>query len=154
MSRRQRLRWIVRVTMLGIFLIVLLGMETSMAGETGSQKPLFIGVHHVGLYTGNQTDALSLAKWYEKNFGFKFTGTGLSYITNQSVSGNLEFMKTDPEVKGHLAIEVSNFEEARKDLEGKGLQLGPTLYVGPMLVAYIKGTDPAGYRVHLFYIKK
>jgi len=125
-----------------------------MAGETGSQKPLFIGVNHVGLYTGNQTDALSLAKWYEKNFGFKFTGTGLSYITNQSGSGNLEFMKTDPEVKGHLAIEVSNFEEARKDLEGKGLQLGPTLYVGPMLVAYIKGTDPAGYRVHLFYIKK
>jgi hypothetical protein len=125
-----------------------------MAGETGSQKPLFIGVNHVGLHTGTQTDALSLAKWYEKNFGFKFTETPVSYITSQSGSGNLEFMKRDPEVKGHLAIEVSNLEVARKDLEGKGLQLGPTMDMGPVLTAYIKGTDPAGYVIHLFYIKK
>ena len=62
-------------------------------------------------------------------------------------------MKEEPEVKGHLAIHVTDIEAARKDLENKGVELTPTIDLGPALAAYIKGTDPAGYKVHLFYMK-
>ena len=69
-------------------------------------------------------------------------------------SGSLEVMKSEPEVRGHLAIQVIDFEAARKDLESKGVELTPTADLGPALTAYIKGTDPAGYKVHLIYMKE
>jgi hypothetical protein len=125
-----------------------------MASEKKGQQPLYIGVHHVGIYTGPNTDALSLAKWYEKHFGFKFREMSMSYFALRPGTGSLEIMKKEPEVKGHLAIQVSDFEAARKDLESKGLELMPTIDLGRVLAAYIKGTDPAGYKVHIFYIKK
>lgn len=118
------------------------------------QKPLYIGVHHFGLYTGDKTDALSLAKWYEKNFGFKLQETPISYFAIRPGSGSLEIMKKDPQMRGHIGIEVSDLEAARKDLESKGLSLTPTVDAGFALVAYIKSTDPAGYLVHIFYVKK
>jgi hypothetical protein len=49
---------------------------------------------------------------------------------------------------------VSDFEAARKDLESKGLELMPTIAFGRSLLALIKGTDPAGYKIHLQYIKE
>jgi beta-lactamase superfamily II metal-dependent hydrolase len=129
-------------------------VKTPIASERKGQQPLYIGVHHVGLYTGPNTDALSLAKWYEKHFGFKFIELPRSYFALRRGTGSLEIIKKEPEVKGHLAIQVSDFEAARKDLESKGLELMPSIAIGPALIALIKGTDPAGYRIHLQYIKK
>jgi beta-lactamase superfamily II metal-dependent hydrolase len=125
-----------------------------MASEKKGQQQLYIGVHHVGLYTGSNTDALSLAKWYEKHFGFKFIDLPRSYFALRRGTGSLEILKKQPEVKGHLAIQVSDFEAARKDLESKGLELMPTIAFGRSLLALIKGTDPAGYKIHLQYIKE
>jgi beta-lactamase superfamily II metal-dependent hydrolase len=127
---------------------------TPMASEKKEQQPLYTGVHHVALYTGPNTDALSLAKWYEKHFGFKFIELPWSYFAPRPGTGSLEIMKKEPEVKGHLAIEVSDFEAARKDLESKGLELGPTKTLPFVLNAWIKGTDPAGYKIHITHIKK
>jgi hypothetical protein len=126
----------------------------SFAGEMGSQNPLFIGVHHVGLYTGYNVDAPSLVKSYEEKFDFSFEERPPAYFANRPGSGCLEIMKKEPDVKGHLAIEVSDMETARKVLESRGVQLNPKRDVGPRVISYIKGTDPAGYKIHLFYIKK
>ena len=138
---------------LGILLGLLVGFQVPMAEENIDQQPLFLGVDHVGLYTGQHTDALTLVKWYEKNFGFRFIETPDSYIAILQPAGSLEIMKKEPQVKGHLAIQVTDIEAARKDLESKGLELEPTVDVGPALTAYIKGTDPSGYKVHLSYRK-
>jgi hypothetical protein len=144
---------IVSFLILGILIGLLVGFQVPMAEENVGQQPLFLGVHHVGLYTGQQTDSLTLAKWYEKNFGFRFIETPASYFAPLQTAGSLEIMKNEPQVKGHLGIQVSDIEAARKDLESKGIELEPTVDVGPLLTAYIKGTDPAGYKVHLSYIK-
>lgn len=125
-----------------------------MADEEKGQPPLYIGVNHVGIYTGPDTDASSLANWYAKHFGFEFIETPISYVAMEPGSGGLEIMKGESRAKGHLAIHVTDFEAARKDLESKGIELTPTIDLGPALAAYIQGTDPAGYKVHLFYIKE
>ncbi|UCF86044.1 MAG: VOC family protein [Desulfobacteraceae bacterium] len=143
----------VSIAMVGIFICLLLGLQTSVATEKKGQQLIYIGVHHVGIYTGPNTDALSLAKWYEKYFGFQSQEMSMSYFVLRPGTGSLEIMKREPEVKGHLAIEVSDFEAARKDLESKGLELGPTITFPFALSAYIKGTDPAGYKIHILYIK-
>ncbi len=145
---------IVGFAAMGIVLFFLIGPHSSMAGENKGPQRLFLGVHHVGLYTGQQTDPLSLAKWYEKNFGFNFIETPAVYASLLPDSGSLEIMKKESDVKGHLGIEVSDFEAARKELESKGIELEPTVDVGPVLSAYLKGTDPAGYKIQLLYIKK
>jgi hypothetical protein len=138
---------------LGILLGLFMRFHAPIAEEYIGQQPLFLGVDHVGLYTGQQTDALTLVKWYEKNFGFRFIETPDSYIAILQPAGSLEIMKKEPQVKGHLAIQVTDIEAARKDLESKGIELEPSVDVGPALTAYIKGTDPADYKVHLFYRK-
>jgi hypothetical protein len=138
---------------LGIVLGFMVGFQVSIAEENKDRQPLFLGIHHVGLYSGKQTEALQLAKWYEKNFGFRFTETPTSYFAMLPKAGSLEVMKKGPEVRGHLGIQVSDFEAARKDLDSKGIEIDPSIDVGSALVAYIKGTDPAGYKVHLYYMK-
>ena len=144
---------IVGSSIIGIVIGMLFGFQEPMAEENVEQKPLFLGIDHVGLYTGQQTDALTLVKWYEKNFSFKFIETPASYVAILQTAGTIEIMKKEPQVKGHLAIRVSDIEAARKDLESKGIELEPTVDVGPALTAYIKGTDPADYKVHLTYRK-
>jgi hypothetical protein len=141
---------IVSSLILGILIGLLFGFQAPMAEENVGQHSLFLGVDHVGLYTGQQTDALTLVKWYEKNFGFRFIETPESYFAPLQTAGSLEIMKKEPQVKGHLGIQVSDIEAARKDLESEGIELEPTVDVGPALTAYIKGTDPADYKVHLF----
>ena len=138
--------------MLAIFTSLLFVSQISFAGDT-AQNPLFIGVHHVGLYTGDKVDAMGLVKWYEEKFDFEFEERKPAYFANRPGSGGLEIMKKEPEVKGHIAIEVSDMEAARKALESRGVSLNPTKDVGPRQISYIKGTDPAGYKIHLFYVK-
>jgi hypothetical protein len=135
----------------GILIGLLVGFQASIAGENACPHSLFLGVHHVGLYTGPKTDALTLSKWYGKYFGFKFIETPMSYFATQQ---GLEIMKRESQVKGHVGIQVCDIEAARKDLESRGIELEPTVDVGPALAAYIKGTDPADYKVHLFYKKQ
>ena len=154
LRRKAMKRKLFFVSLVSFIFALFIWGTTFLTLAADEQKPLYIGVHHFGLYTGDKTDALSLAKWYEKNFNFKLQETPISYFAIRPGSGSLEFMKKNPELRGHIGIEVSDFEAARKDLESKGFNLTPTVDAGVALVAYIKGTDPAGYLVHIFYVKK
>ena len=124
------------------------------AEKATPEKPLFIGVHHTALYTGGNADAADLRRWYEKHFGFEFMDLPMAYVAPRPGTGGLEIMKGAEQQRSHLGILVSDLDLARKELEGKGLELEENLDVGPAVVALIKGTDPAGYKLHLIALKE
>ena len=55
------------------------------------------------------------------------------------------------EVRCHIAIYVSNFEEACKYLGEKGFELEEPKIKKGVKAAYLKDSDPLGNRVHLIY---
>ncbi len=112
--------------------------------------PLFLGIEHIGLYP-NATSAEEITNWYTETFGFtKTEGTSSFFISGQG-SGRIEILKTAEPIKCHVAIRVSNFEEACKYLQEKGIELEePKVKKGTKAV-FLKQPDPAGNKVHLLY---
>jgi hypothetical protein len=60
-------------------------------------------------------------------------------------------MKSPEWVKPHIAVRVTNFELAVSILEGKGIDLEEQKIRSDAKSVFLKGTDPAGNRVHLFW---
>lgn len=58
-------------------------------------------------------------------------------------------MKKAEREKAHIAIEVHNFDAACEALRNKGVELEEPKTMGNTKLAYLKGRDPAGYRVHV-----
>jgi len=61
-------------------------------------------------------------------------------------------MKQPEETKCHIAIRVSNFEEACRHLQEKGIELEEPRIKKGVKAAFLKKPDPAGNRVHLLYL--
>ena len=115
-------------------------------------EPLFVGVEHVGLYPTKSATAAEIADWYANLFGFaKREGTSSIFLSGQG-PGRLEVSKQLGQQTHHVAIRVSNFDEACKYLTEKGVQLEDPVISKNAKAVYLKDPDKAGNRIHLLYI--
>lgn len=113
--------------------------------------PLFLGVEHVGLYAKKTAPATEIASGYVDLFGFKKSeGTSSFFLSGQG-TGRIEVWKEPSQVPCHVAIRVSNFEEACKYLTERGIQLEEPKIKKGVKTVFLREPDKAGNRVHLFY---
>jgi 2-dehydro-3-deoxyphosphogluconate aldolase/(4S)-4-hydroxy-2-oxoglutarate aldolase len=101
--------------------------------------PTFLGVEHPGLYPNADGEGAALAQWYADTFGFKPVVGNSSIFVSGVGKGRLEIAKDALYDKAHVCVLVSDF-----DFEEFGEKPG-------LKAAYLKGTDPAGHRVHLLW---
>jgi len=112
--------------------------------------PLFLGVEHPGLYPDGAT-AADIAEWYAKTFDFaKVEGNSSFFVSGQG-AGRIEIMKEPEPVKCHIAIRVSNFEEAVKKLQNMGIELAEPKIKKGVKAIFLRNSDPAGNKVHLIW---
>jgi len=113
--------------------------------------PLFLGVEHVGIYPTKDATAAKLADWYSDIFGFKKNEGNSSFFLSSQGQGRIEIMKEPTNRPCHLAIRVSNFEEACKYLTDRGIQLEEPKIKKGIKAVFLKEPDKAGNIVHLYY---
>ena len=114
-------------------------------------RSVFAGVEHVGLHSASGAGAAEIARWYADTFGFAATEGASSFFLASSGAGRIEVMKSPEWVKPHIAVRVTNFELAVSILKGKGIDLEEQKIRSDAKSVFLKGTDPAGNRVHLFW---
>ena len=113
--------------------------------------PLFLGVEHVGVYVKKGTGH-KVSEWYADTFGLTATEGRSSIFVSGRGTGRIEVMKQPEAIKCHIAIRVSNFEEACRHLQEKGIELEEPRIKKGVKAAFLKKPDPAGNRVHLLYL--
>ena len=113
--------------------------------------PLFLGVEHVGVYVEKGTGH-KVSEWYADTFGLSATEGRSSIFVSGRGTGRIEVMKQPEAIKCHIAIRVSNFEEACRHLQEKGIELEEPRIKKGVKAAFLKKPDPAGNRVHLLYL--
>jgi len=111
---------------------------------------LFLGIEHVGLYPDVATGE-EITDWYAKIFGFTRAEGASSFFISGQGQGRIEVMKKPEATKCHIAIRVSNFEEACKHLQKMGIELEESRIKKEVKAVFLKNLDPAGNRVHLIY---
>jgi len=115
--------------------------------------PLFLGFEHSGLYP-LKTNAAVIAEWYEKTFGFAKQEGNSSFFLSGAGTGRLEVMKQAAGKEPmHVAVQVSNFEEAASALKARGIPLREPSIKPDLKVVYLQDTDPEGNTVHLWWGK-
>jgi len=112
--------------------------------------PLFLGFEHSGLYP-HRASADEISAWYEKTFDFKRVEGSSSYFLSGQGPGRLEVMKAPQDTRCHIAISVSNFEEAVAALQAKGIAIKDPSIKPDIKAAYLQDTDPDGNPVHLLW---
>jgi len=91
-----------------------------------------------------------IADWYANLFGFKKNeGTSSFFISGQG-TGRIQVMKEPMKTPCHIAIRVSNFEEACKYLTEHSVQLDEPKIKKGVKAVFLKEPDKVGNRVHLF----
>jgi len=113
--------------------------------------PLFLGVEHVGVYIEKGTGQ-KVSEWYANTFGLTAREGRSSIFVSGPGAGRIEVMKKPEAIKCHIAIRVSNFEEACRSLQEKGIELEEPRIKKGVKAAFLKNPDPAGNRVHLLYL--
>lgn len=116
--------------------------------EARGESP-FSGVEHIALYPEVDDGAKKTATWYAETFGFQLTEGKRSLFLSAPEAGGIEIMKKSEREKAHIAISVHNFDAACEVLRKKGLELEEPKTMGKTKLVYLKGRDPAGYRVQV-----
>lgn len=115
-------------------------------------EPVFLGVEHVAIYATEKVSAEEIANWYAEVFGFSKREGKSSIMVSGPGAGRIEVVKKpEKEVKLHVAIKVSNFEEACRILQEKGIALEEPVIKPGLKAVYLKEKDPVGNRIHLIY---
>ncbi len=113
--------------------------------------PIFLGFEHSGLYP-LKTDAETIAAWYERTFGLTRSVETASYFLSGPGKGRLEIMKNAAgDAHMHVAIHVSNFEEAVAALQARGIRLKEPIVQPGLKIVYLQDADPEGNPVHLWW---
>jgi len=117
--------------------------------------PLFLGFEHAGIYPQEPAGGPAVADWYASTFpGLrKREGVTSDFVEGQG-PGRLEVMREPEQPKAHVAIRVSNFEEAMRVLQQRGVALEEPKVRPGGRSAFLKEPDPAGHRVHILYLPK
>lgn len=115
--------------------------------------PAFLGIEHIGLYP-HRTDAKTLNDWYAKTFGWESKEGGSSFFLSAAGPGRMEVMKASKDAPMHIAVRVSNFEEAVAALKAKGIGIKDPVLKPESKSAYLETADPDGNLVHLLWTPK
>ena len=115
--------------------------------------PTFLGIEHPGLYA-HRASADEISAWYARTFGFARQEGNRSFFLAGTGPGRLEVMKAPEETRLHLAIRVSNFDEAVAALQAQGLGIKDPTVKPDSKAAYLDVTDPDGNPVHLLWTAK
>jgi 2-dehydro-3-deoxyphosphogluconate aldolase/(4S)-4-hydroxy-2-oxoglutarate aldolase len=115
--------------------------------------PPFMGIEHIGLYP-HRTDAKTLNDWYSNIFGWESKEGGSSFFLSATGPGRVEVMKAPKDAPMHIAVRVSNFEEAVTALKAKGIGIKDPTIKPESKSAYLEKPDPEGNLVHLLWIPK
>ena len=113
--------------------------------------PLFVGVEHVGLYPHGSVPGAAIAAWYENIFNFQSVEQHSSFFLSGKGPGRIEVDKAASTKPLHIAVSVSNFEEAISVLQAKGIALQEPSIQPTSKTVYLKDTDPDGNFVHLLW---
>ena len=77
-----------------------------------------------------------------------------SYLLSGSGKGRLEIMKEAAgQAHMHVAVQVSNFEEAMAALQAKGIALKEPFIRPDLKIVYLRDADPEGNLVHLWWAR-
>jgi 2-dehydro-3-deoxyphosphogluconate aldolase/(4S)-4-hydroxy-2-oxoglutarate aldolase len=114
-------------------------------------RPVFLGVEHVGLYPTPQASAQAIGEWYKERFGFELKEGRSSFFIGGPGSGRIEVLKEAITDRCHVAVQVSNFEQAVASLEAQGVALEEPKIKPGVKAVFLKERDPAGNLVHLFW---
>ncbi len=115
--------------------------------------PTFLGVEHPGLYA-HHASADEISTWYAKTFGFVCKEGNSSFMLSGKGPGRLEVMKTPEDIHLHVAIRVSNFDEAVVALRVQGIGIKEPIVKPDLKAAYLDVTDPDGNPIHLLWLAK
>jgi 2-dehydro-3-deoxyphosphogluconate aldolase / (4S)-4-hydroxy-2-oxoglutarate aldolase len=113
--------------------------------------PLFLGIEHPGLYPYGGAGARQIADWYSDTFGFKLNEGNSSIFVEGPGGGRIEVMKEGDTDRAHIAVLVSDFEQATAALRAKGVELEQPNLKANIKAVYLKQADPAGNRIHLLW---
>ena len=113
--------------------------------------PTFLGIEHPGLYPTEAGGGEAMAKWYADTFNLKLAVGNSSIFVSGPGKGRLEIAKEPLYDQAHVCVLVSNFEAALEELRAKGFEFEEFGEKPGLKAAYLKGTDPAGHRVHLLW---
>ena len=113
--------------------------------------PLFLGIEHPGIYPETSGGGQEMADWYAGAFDLDVKVGNTSIFVSGHGPGRLEIAKQPTHPKSHVAIRVSNYEEAKAALEARGFELEEESDKKGVKAGYLTITDPAGHRVHLLY---
>ena len=114
-------------------------------------EPVFLGVEHVGLYPTEGASAGIIGEWYKKRFGFDLKEGRSSFFASSTGSGRIEIMKEAITDRCHVAVKVSNFEQAVAALQAQGIELEEPKFKAGVKAVFLKERDPAGNLVHLLW---
>ena len=127
-------------------------MASERTRKKSSASP-FLGFEHAGIYP-LKNNADDIAVWYENAFGFKKSDEAASCFLSGSGNGRLEIMKQKAgKAHMHVAIHVSDFEQAVKALKAKGIRLKEPIVKPDLKIVYLEDPDPEGNLVHLWWSK-
>lgn len=113
--------------------------------------PTFLGIEHPGLYPAEDGTGEAMARWYADTFNLNLAVGNSSVFVSGPGKGRVEIAKNATHDKPHVCVLVSNFEAALEDLRAKGFEFEEFGEKPGLKAAYLKGTDPAGHRVHLLW---
>ena len=109
-------------------------------------------LEHVGIHPGEQGSAREIAEWYAAAFGLRVVEGNSSFMLEGARGGRIEVVKAAQAGQVHLAISVSDFDDAVADLRGRGFEVEAPPRVGPAFKsAFLETPDPAGHRVHIVW---
>ncbi len=112
-------------------------------------------LEHIGIYPSNTATYEEITNWYAKTFNLTVKEGSSSNFLSGKGGGRFEIMKENRAERVHIAISVSDFEDAVAELKNKGIELDGSPKISQATKAvYLKDTDPAGNRIHLIWRKK
>jgi 2-dehydro-3-deoxyphosphogluconate aldolase/(4S)-4-hydroxy-2-oxoglutarate aldolase len=114
-------------------------------------RPVFMGLEHVGLYPSAETTGQAMATWYQSRFGFIEISGNSSIILSGSDHGRIEVMRAGEYDHCHVAIQVSDFDQAVELLRARDVELAEPVLKPDVKAVFLKQPDPAGNRVHLIW---
>jgi 2-dehydro-3-deoxyphosphogluconate aldolase/(4S)-4-hydroxy-2-oxoglutarate aldolase len=119
--------------------------------QAGGEKTDY-HLEHIGIYPTEQATAQEIAEWYARAFGLNLVEGNNSYMLEGASGGRIEVVKASGPDKIHLAISVSDFEDAVAELKSRGFEVEDSPRISPTLKSvFLKSADPAGYRVHILW---
>lgn len=112
---------------------------------------VFVGVEHPGIYPTETVSGQEIADWYNQVFGFAIEEGRSSFFASLGGPGRIEILKEQSAAKCHIAVKVSNFEEAVAALKARGIEIEEPKVKPGTKAAFLKQKDPAGNPVHILW---